>query len=1268
MNRALPLDVFTCPLDGISLIEASAGTGKTWNLCGLVMRLLLERGLGIQQILVVTFTNAATAELRDRIRQRIAGTLDHLRGSGATAAGDPFVPRLVHTLRHSQGLADADMVTRLELALASFDEAAIFTIHSFCQRALADTPFTAQMPLRMELLQDDSELVQSAANDFWRRRVAGEGLSPLLAASLLQHKDTPEKFARLLTRHLAKSTALAWWPLDIDHGGEPDSTAFCSAHAAARALWLAQQPAIVAAVLAGLPALNANSYKTSSVATATLGWDRVLQDKNAEAALGDEPDKIDLFGSTRLRHGCKKQQSPPVHPFFDVAQAWLDARAALARATQLARLRLLRDLLTGASAALRDDKRQRRVLAFDDMLFNLHQRLTGPDSAGLAAALRARFPAALIDEFQDTDPLQFAIFKAIYGSGAQHQHPLFLVGDPKQAIYSFRNADLPTYLQARAQASAEYTLLDNQRSSGPLLAALNRFFGANPQAFMLAGLDYRAVGLGDKPRQPLVDHSAPQAAAPAPAALQVWTLPPDPDTGLPLHKAQARALVAQATAAEIARLLHAAQAGQVTLGGAALRAGDVAVLVRSHAEGSLARQALSALGIGSVELSQMSVFCSPDAEDADRLLAAVLEPTRTSLLMAALASPTMGLNAAAIAALAADEAALLDTLQRFAGYRDTWLQRGVGVMLRQWLAAERVAQRLLSRDDGQRRLTNVLHLIECLHQAAADHPAPDALLRWLQAQRRDERAVDATQLRLESDQNLVQIVTVHKAKGLEFPIVFCPFLWNGRLGGFPDGLDGIEYHDDAGQAVIDYRKGLDGEFNEASVKARRKLDASAEALRLIYVALTRAVHRCVMVAGSYGTGKTRSATESAHSLLNWLAAGAGQSPTGWFGHKNSATTVMAAWDDLAAAGAPDVSVLPLPTGAGTALPSQQAAPDMLAALPPPQSLPVGWWIGSYSGLVTDARGGPTSAPTGRPQGEADTVGPQDAMAADHDLRVDVDEAPAALTAVRVDYGNADDDILRFPRGAAAGVCLHSVFEHADFTDAEHWPAAIHAALQALRPSLPESADAGAAQDDPATALHTRMLQRLLTDVLNTPLPVGTAQPLRLSALPLARRLTELEFHLPAFQLDAGALNRLLAQHGYAVPELAFNPLRGYLKGFIDLVFEHDGRYFILDWKSNHLGDRPADYGPAPLAAAMAEHAYHLQYLLYSVALDRHLRQRLPGYQPEQHFGGVLYLFVRGVRPGWLDADGQPTGLFFHRPAPATVSQLSALFNAPEATL
>ena len=662
------------------------------------------------------------------------------------------------------------------------------------------------------------------------------------------------------------------------------------------------------------------------------------------------------------------------------------------------------------------------------------------------------------------------------------------------------------------------------------------------------------------------------------------------------------------------------------------------------------REALGDLGVGSVELSQASVFQSADAEDLERLLAAILEPTRERLLRAALATVWLGFDAAAIDALADDEAQLLSHVQRFTDARETWLARGPGVMLRALLRSEGVAARLLARPDGERRLTNALHLIECVHAASQTHPAPDALLRWFQTQRGDERgADDATQLRLESDRNLVQIVTIHKAKGLEYAVVFCPFVWDGYRRPPGGAVEGVEYHDDDGRTVIDYRKGLDPAFDEDDIKRRRRMEAAAEDLRLIYVALTRAMHRCVIVAGGYLSGSAANATESTRSLLNWLVAGQGETPQAWLDGKRDTAAIDAAWQALAARCGPAFALAPLPRTQGVPVQEERPAPESLAALAAPAHIPAGWWIGSFSGLVQGAT--------------------HERSALDHDLFAVTPEttqaAPTAPTTAVVEASAAppaDDDVLRFPRGPAAGDCVHALFERIDFGAPAAWPQAVADTLRLHGPALPLPPGAHDAHDVRGAALRERMLLRMLHDVLHTALPVGTGRPLRLADVTPARRLNELEFHLPSHALDATRLNATLAALGQSVPKLAFRTLRGYLKGFIDLVFEHDGRYFVLDWKSNHLGDTPADYAAPAVEAAMAAHGYHLQALLYGVALDRMLRSRLPDYDPARHFGGAIYLFVRGVRPGWADAQGMPTGVHFARPAPEAIARASALFD------
>jgi len=1253
--QARELDLYQCPLHGVQLIEASAGTGKTFNICGLYLRLLLECNHSVQDILVVTFTNAATAELRERIRQKIADAVAYLEGN-ARLANDPLISGLMASLQ-AKGFAADRLLVHCRLALASFDEASIFTIHGFCQRALSDAPFTAHMPLSQELLQDDSAMVAEVVGDFWRQRLGASDLSPALAAYLSGQKDSPERWAQLLRRHLAKPLSHTLWPADLELPCSASEAALQTAFDAAKRCWTAQRAVVLDTLKAALSQLSAVSYKPASVEAAAREWDALLRGDDAVSALEFPIDKAPLLGSERLQKACKKQSVPPEHLFFGHAQHFLDTLEALSRDLVRARLRLLKALLLDGAHLLQERKRTQRVVAFNDMLYNVYAQLHSDNAASgaaLASALRKRFPVAMVDEFQDTDPLQFAVFHTIYGRQAG---PLFMVGDPKQAIYSFRNADLHTYLKARSEAAAQYSLGHNQRSIGPLIDALNALFQCNHRVFMLDGLQYHPVKVGLKARKVLQDLRQPRGGC-ARAPLTLWELPlPEPDAPNALKRDMQQA-TARACAAEIADLLHSARQGQTLLDGHPLQAGDIAVLVRTHNEGSLIRAALTALRIGSVELSQSGIYQSPDAMALMQILAAALEPSRTQRIYAALATDCMAYNAAEIDALRDKPTELLLWVERFTQWHAVWLHKGVGVMLRHWLTSERIAEKMLVRADGERRLTNLLHLFECLHQAAAVHPAPDALLHWLHIQIQNGSGDDASQLRLESDQNLVQIVTIHRSKGLEYPIVFCPYLWNGRLPSQADGLDGVHYYDSNLGSVHDFRSENDPGFDPKLVKASHREDQSAEFLRLVYVALTRAVQRCYVVVGCYQTRikDALKTSESQRALLNWMVAGNGLSPDQWFANPPTPEDIHMAWQRLASQPDSHIALSDLPLENESVAPLSGTVATDFAALPPPQHLPPGWWTGSYSGLIHGIR---------HEQG-----------AIDHDARI----AGDAVESPMPNMVPADNDILLFPRGPEAGECLHSVFENADFTDEATWPTAIAVGLRHLQAfqgarrtdAAKHTNGTGSMGDpylkpkpNPIPDTQHAMLTQMLTDVLNTPLLQSTVaaafcSPLTLRSVSNQRRLTEMEFLMPSAALDARTLRNTLQTLGYPAPALEFGQLRGFLKGFIDLVFEHDGRYFVLDWKSNHLGTLPQSYTRPALENAMQAHAYHLQYLLYCVALHRYLALRIKNYTFESHFGGVLYLFIRGVRPGWKDAHGNPTGVYFDRPSAQAIAQLSEL--------
>lgn len=1298
------LDPFGCPLEGITLIEASAGTGKTWNLAILYLRALLERDLTVEQVLVMTFTNAATAELRERLRARLVQTRRWLeaeeeRGAAATelapaggsraradaaaATGSPGAARsrgrhgandpasgddpkagadgaadevsrlLIENAGRTTGLTRRALRDRLDAALAAFDEAAIVTIHGFCQRALARVPFAAGLPFDHDAVTDDAEGRLQVVADFWRRRIAAEPIWPPLAELLLVKNDSPARWAELLAREIGRPLAVRLYPDDLDTLQPVDIGRAAALYAELHAAWQAGPRPPDEVLHASLAELNGNRYKPNLVDESARLWQQVLTlGEPLGAARIDvrHASTLDRFAAATLADATKRQRTTPRHPFFDAAQAWLDAIREIHAVAVGLRIRLLRDLIDEGGAALRALRRTRRLLTFDDMLFNLREALAGGRQPWLAGELFRQYPLALVDEFQDTDSLQYDILSAIYPQG-----PLFLIGDPKQAIYSFRSADLHVYLQAQQQADARLTLRRNQRSTRPLIDACNALFSMNRQVFGIE-LGVPTIEKGERERPPLIDDAQPDGDA----ALRVWTLPPV-EPGRHHDRNEAKALAARATAAEIDRLLARSAAGGLRIGDRPLGAGDIAVLVRTHVEGARVRRALAALGIDSVELSQIGVFQTAEAEELERVLLAIGDPAHQGHLLSALATGLVGRDAAAIDALADDEPALLAIAERWLAYRELWLTRGFGRMFQQWMTGEGVDARLLAQPDGERRMTDLLHVAELLQRRADSLLSIDALLRWLSASRQTPSGDEETQTRLESDRNLVQIVTIHRAKGLEYGVVFCPFLWDGALRP-PPGGDAIDYHDDDGRLCVDFRPGVG---DDRALKDLRRFERHAEHLRLIYVAMTRAVYRCYLVAGLYRTGG--GATRAERSLLNWLVAGDGMGLDGWPNNKLDGDTIMAAWQALQQRAPQAIRIERLPPAdppAGD--PRRREAAPVLRALTPPV-VPAGWRIGSFSSLrsesvetqaadadaadhdVTDAFEGGDGAEEGT---EAD-LGPVPSTVAPATGVPLIGVPTAGATSVAgksPDARPAGDDFLDFPRGPSAGDCLHAVFERLDFTDPATTPAAIEQALQRFPQSLP-----GVAADEAQTTL-ARMLQHAVDDVLSTRLPTG----FRLRDIGRRDRLIELGFHLPAPRVPAVALERLLRDHGMPGPRLVFGSLAGYLTGFIDLVVRHRGRYYLVDWKSNHLGDRPADYAPPNLARVMDDRGYHLQYALYSVALDRLLRRRVTGYDTARDFGGVLYLFARGMRPGWVDRDGQPTGVSFHRPSVEFIRALDDL--------
>lgn len=1186
-STSRPLHVLSVPLPGMHAVEASAGTGKTHNITGLYLRLLLETELTPEHILVVTYTVAATAELRTRIRKGILAAQDAF---SREKEGQTPEEELLRGLVERFGGARDRAYRRLGNALRTFDEAAIFTIHGFCQRVLGESAFESGAALESEMLGDQTELLSECVEDFWRVETY-EG-SALWTRFVLDAKLGPTTLRREIRGLVGKPFEEVLEPEADAEASEPERR-YLDLFAEARGQWAAERDTLVE--LMASPSQKKNIYRDDWVAS----WAEEMDLELAAATPGLQPfPRFGRFTRPELARGAKKGQEPPSHPFFDTCTAIVEAQAELG-ALYARRLGILRArLLAFCNAELRRRKEERRVRWFDDLLIDLEEALASPSKgAALAETLRTRFGAALIDEFQDTDALQYSIFRRIYGDG---DAPVFLVGDPKQAIYAFRGADVFAYLQARHDARDRYTLDHNYRSDRGVVEGLNAVFGAHENPFVLEDIPFHPA----QPARP--DRAADFLAATALAPVRAWFLPRD-ETGVVLNRGDAVDWSAEITAGEIARLLESRAAIPVGDGETEeIHGGHVAVLVRNHVQGQRVRRALSARGIPAVEESQDSVFGSAEAEEVERVLAAIAEPGDERLVRGALCTTLLGVTAERLVELSESEQSWDAETTSFQDHRRTWLGKGFGQMFRRLLAERDVPRRLLAGPDGERRFTNLLQIGELLtHESATGHTGSEKLLQWLAARRSaaDNPGAPPAEhlLRLESDARLVQITTLHGSKGLEYPVVFVPFAWSAG----PSNADApaVPFHrpgTDSGRPSIDF-----GSAQQAEHRALAAREALAEDLRLFYVALTRAKYHC-----TFTWGAVKGAERAAPA---WLFHGDEKAQS----YKDVSDRELLA--DLQRVASSSGGAFAIET---VARPAEEAPPRVALPVAGPtgplrtrvieRKVRNRWRITSFSAL----RGG------------------RGVDLADRDGRMA--PAPPAPEPRR--------DLFGFPKGARPGVCLHQLFENWDFTDNDE---------AGLRELVESTLD-----DFAFPSFWVPTIAKMVRDVTATPL--DGAGTLKLDDVTLARRLNEVEFHYPAGRLTLEGLNDLLQTHGYpGVPdrgpdeELPRPLVDGYVKGYIDLVFEAGGRYYLADYKSNWLGSTFEAYRPEALAAVVRHELYTLQYVTYTLALHRLLRLRVPDYDFDRHLGGAYYLFLRGMRP----ERGATSGVFFDRPPRPLIEEL-----------
>ncbi|MET0893793.1 MAG: exodeoxyribonuclease V subunit beta [Pseudoxanthomonas sp.] len=1201
MSPAVPaVDAYLdLELDGLQLIEASAGTGKTFTLATLVTRLVVERGLALRQILAVTFTEAATQELRARLRKRLAlaATLSGklMTGEPVEAGGDAEVALTLAILQRRLASEQAPSLhARLRRAEHEIDLASVFTIHGFCARVLSEHALqTGQAFDAPQMIGSERELLDEVAADVWRAHGADAGDAELLQGLWA----TPDALARDLDSLLRIPQLL---PARPDASADPAPAlqaafdALCAAHA--------RHGDDARASIAHAFAAKHFDGRKARAASFEQAW-QSLERGLAGACLSCDDAHLDKLMPERMLGFAKAgaEGLVPRSALFEALSDWFGAERARTQWLAEQALILLYRIRDDARQRLALLKQTRRLQSYDDLIDEVANALDGAQGEALARNLRSQYAVALVDEFQDTDARQWSIFRRVFAASAMGAteagaaSTLFLIGDPKQAIYGFRGGDVHTYLAAKREAVQAPPLLHNFRSRPSVLRAIEALYAqAGEHAFVDAGIRFQPV----QPGAGNADADYLRHGKPAPALTVRVLLNPQADADgarKAFSAPHSRQLAAEACVGEIRAVLDQARAGAALIDGAPVQPGDIAVLVRSHAEATLMQANLAAVGIPAVAAGKRSLFETEQAEELLALFEALLQPNDEGRLRAALSTQLLGIDAAGIARLDQDDDWRSERQLLALQWRERWQRHGPLALVSDLCAAN--AERLLRLHDGERRLTNTLQLGELLQEADARALGLHGLVDWLRNHIADADANDEEQLlRLESDARRVQILTLHKAKGLEFPLVFLPFIGIGRSTEKPARHCQVPA---PGGRVLHWKMGKEDDsqrWNDAV--AAWEHEQRAEDARLLYVGLTRAEHAL------------------------WLACG------DFYKHGNTALAPMVAqWTQLQ--GGTDIVV---DERAPQALPPSlqaEAETDVPEARRAQRVVPRDWWVYSFTQLS---------------KADAGEYGAIAAVDADEKGAGDEPDIVLAETAALPAVFDT-----RFS-GSRFGNVLHDALEHVDFHAWSAWSeeAAPPGQDQALREALLGGGYAAVDVDDGLVELAS-----LVGRTLTVPLPEGG----RLCELPADQRRAELEFHFALQPTAVDALLQVLHAHGVARERRAFGlrrQLEGLMTGKIDLTYQRDGRWYLLDYKSNRL----PGYDAGALEQAMAHSEYDLQALIYTVALHRWLRFRLgEAYDYARDFGGVRYLFCRGL--AW--AGGSVGGIHAWKPTVALVEALDALF-------
>ncbi|HHF3351970.1 TPA: exodeoxyribonuclease V subunit beta [Haemophilus influenzae] len=1211
MAERIPLNPITLPLNQISLIEASAGTGKTYTIGSLYLRLLLKAGennfsrpLNVEEILVVTFTEMATEELKKKIRERITDAIDKLIAFAETQdksafKNDEFLTALCHDLDIFEA------IHRLKLAEQNMDLAAIYTIHGFCRRMLMQYAFHSGIHFNLELIKDQSDLLVRFANEFWREHfypldfesanfIATELVSPANVLSLLKADLGKDLQVEIENKQALSVPIQIFLPQYL--GG------YQKALNELKAFWLESADEISAIITNELvkdyPKDQLKSLNRKKYQVKRLGdWiNKINQWSNNPRDYQINTTLKDYFLQSSIEKNCeestdKNKDKKPATPFYSPIFAELEKRVNALMTPDLLSKLTLYHYRQGLQQKLLDYKLNHQEKSFDDLLRLLCEALQGAQGDELAEMIRFQYPFAMIDEFQDTDSQQYAIFSKIYRDNPEKNTGFIMIGDPKQAIYRFRGADIFTYLKASDEAQSRFELTKNYRSEKSLVDGVNALFDFPQSPFIYQNINFTAVDSRD-------DHLRFYLNGKAEPAYRFYLTESDK-----VNKTE----MAKICAISIQHWLKSAVENQAVFQNEdtckTLQAANIAVLVRDKNEAALVKNELQKLGIASVYLSdQNSVFDSNVAKELAWVLKACLNVAERPILNA-IATALFGLNAADIHQIQQNEAYWQRWADSFAQYQQTWQRQGILAMLHQILLEQGISERLLSQATGERDLTDFLHLAEILQQAATLHESEAALLSWFEKQIQGEGRQEA-QIRLESERQLVKIVSIHKSKGLEYDLVWLPFL--AAPSKDPSKKDiNIYYSKERDETLWD--------IENRNLNALCE-ETFAEELRLLYVALTRAKYQMAFALPTQFDKKW-------NALHYVLSQGEIGKEIALSVPKDTETLLQTFKEKMQ----DNVKICTKPNLEAFPALSINTKNDDFKAAEFTGNIEQDWRITSFTSIEQAHR---------RQNYFTESAGKKHAVfddAKDYDSQNSIEISTALLN-------ESESSILDLPRGKQVGTALHRHFENCYFSDLANTEE-----IDKLRQSL---------QLDET---FTEPLQNWLQQISHTPL----SNEIGIALADLANKdcIKEMPFYLAIrAHFDVEAFNRALKAHHHLPSEpLQFEQIQGMVRGSIDLVFRHNGKYYLVDYKSNFLGSTLASYNQEALKKEMLHSHYDWQYLIYTLALHRYLKNVLPRYDYDRNFGGVFYLFLRGM-------NGEPqSGVFYDRPSVELITELDGVF-------